>query len=171
MRIQLPVPSDVCALPLRAIVAYAYRTARRILVRSEVQHLEALHHHLAHLEEFVRSPTIPGDFAARVAFATAELIGSGGWRPETGDTLLAFARAGDCCIAAAMVLNGDVTKATRNLEIAARKATEAAESLSAADARQLLSDYEALLRLFGPQETGVLGGAFDPTERGPLGPL
>ena len=40
MSILLPISSDVRALPLRAIVAYAYRTARRIMFRSEVQHME-----------------------------------------------------------------------------------------------------------------------------------
>jgi len=167
----LPKSSDIRTLPLRAIVAYAYRTARRILVRSDLQHMEAIHHQLACLEEFVCSPTIPEDIAARVAKATAELIGSVGLRLETADLVLSFARAADCCIAAAMALSGDHTKAPQRLADAARKATEAAKSLSGADAGRSFSDYEVLLRLFGQEESGVLGSAFDPSESGPLGPL
>ena len=167
----LPASSELHALPLRAIVAYAYRVACRVMVRSELQQLGTLHRQLACLEEFTRSPTISGDIAARVATATAALIGSRRWLPESADVLLAFARAADCCIAAAMALSSDHTKAQQRLADAARKATEAAESLSAADARRSLSDFEVLLGLFGPSEAGMLGEAFDPTESGPLGPL
>ncbi len=167
----LPVSSELHGLPLRAIVAYAYRTACRVMVRSELQQLGALRHQLACLEEFARSPTISEDIAARVAMATAELIGSRRWLPESADVLLAFARAADCCVAAAMALSGEHTKEQQRSADAARKATEAAERLSAADARRSISDYEVLLRLFGPYESGMLGEAFDPTESGPLGPL
>ncbi len=86
----LPASSELQVLPLRAIVAYAHRTARRMMVRSELQQSEALHLQLACLEEFARSPTISGDIASRVATATAELIGSRRWLPESADLLLAF---------------------------------------------------------------------------------
>ncbi len=171
MNTRLPVSSELHALPLRAIVAYAYRTAHRIMVRSELRQLGALQHQLACLEEFIRSPTNPRDIAARVATATSELIGCRPWPPESADELLAFARAADCCIVAAMALFGDDAKTQQRFADAARKATEAAETLSGADIGRSCSDCEVLLRLFGPSESGMLGKAFDPTDSGPLGPL
>ncbi len=172
MNTLLPTLTEINALPLRAIVAFAFRAARRVMLRYNMEHIETLQHALACLEEFVRLPAAPVDIVPRTAEAMASLLGTPDFKTiDTAEIVLCFAKAADCCILAGMAHGVTTADANQCTAAAAGKAVQAASRMNAAEARRAASDYERLIGLFGSYERVELGEPFDPTEAGPLGPL
>jgi hypothetical protein len=181
---------DLGQLPLRAIVAFATRCARRarLLYRLSAGEPGAAEYESAvdraiELAESLATDR-PGDgtaFASNVAnFASNVANRAGTDAPDRAATAAAFA-AGDAAFAAAAAAGPSIVDARR----AARAGADAADKCAAAGraaaragvdaadryaARAADDDYGKLLRL-NLGKYPDLGQPVDPSESGPLGPL
>ena len=177
----LPTEEDLRQLPLRSIVAYAARCARRVqpLFQSEkLEHVETVNRAIQVADAFAAGLGSPagGDYAA---FHLA--LGAALEAAEGDDAALAAADALDAALKAAerndAAHASGATHAARQAALnavhavhAARDALHAPRDVARAAAR---ADFQTLLALSRErrQQFPELGDPVDVSESGPLGPL
>jgi hypothetical protein len=170
--LSLPRPGDLTSMPLRAIVAYSVRCARRV---------QPLFRFTADMADFARH-----EAAVERAIALAERFCIGD-ESESG-TLAAAPAAAASAAAACVAARGAIAKAVTAAACVAGRAAAArgaparaaaaaaARAAAAADAPAATAaaiDFETLLNLYPRGWFGrrVANRPVDPTEDGPLGPL
>ncbi len=167
-----PSETNLAGLPLRSIVAYAYRSALRALARSEVPHAAECGRVLELVRRFVESSCDAADQARQIGQAAAAVVGAEiTHEPEDIGVGLAVRSAGMCSCYAAEAMDDQGTVAEARVRRAATAAARAARQMTDADRRYAAADFERLIELYGKRQGVTLGPAFDPSESGVLGPL
>ncbi|MCY2991870.1 MAG: hypothetical protein NTY19_28935 [Planctomycetota bacterium] len=186
----LPTPDELKTLPLRAMVVYAVRCARRVqplfgLAREiphHEKHLAAIEIALTLSEQYCRGELIATAYAVRAAYAVAD---AAAYAARAAHTVVAAAKAAYAAddaartVYAAAYFSGHARSGAYAARLAAAyaAATGAAGRAACAAAHfaddakcAARSDYDCL-RALNPGETPSLGSPLDPSESGPLGPL
>jgi hypothetical protein len=164
-------------LPLRAVVAFAARCARRVQpLTGRLSGLgrDAMARAIHAAEEFARGNPLPDTAGHGCLVAAADLVAAGAALGEAAIAAVAADDAKACAYAAA--LGAPVASAGRaasaaasavaSANLAVEGATEAGHVAAAAAHADL--DRLAILQLGRPRTRGL---PIDPAEEGPLGPL
>jgi hypothetical protein len=190
-KLSLPRPNDLMELPLRAIVAYAVRCARRAQplfchvsdIADFAQHEAAVERAISLAERFcfgneIESRTLAAaaDEAAYAADAAAftATVAAYAVIAADGKALARVAVATKAAAAASAVAYAARAAAARGATARAAAADAAhAAAADASDAAAAVRDFEALLDLYsgGWSGLGATNNVIDPTEHGPLGAL
>lgn len=186
----LPTADELKTLPLRAMVAYAVRSARRVQplyglakeIPHHEKHMAAIEIALTLSEQFCRGEPIAVAYAARAAYAAAD---AAGYAARAAQTIVAAAKAAYAAddaartVYAAAYFSDQRRSSVHAIRVAAAYATATAAAgrvacvaANAVDDARLAAraDYECL-RALHPEPTPCLGTPLDPADRGPLGAL
>lgn len=176
----LPSAKQLERLPVRAVLAYAARAARRMSVelRGTVED-ETFQEALSIAESVASAARLDQLGAAAGAFAAARVAGTLGAIATRQGYLAALsimdvAGAASNAVLAAVVEKGARESATyvaRAAEQAASRFDILEEPMAAAAIQAARRDYEILLRNFGEHEAVVIGDPIDLSESSLLGPL
>jgi hypothetical protein len=177
----LPSAEQLEKLPLRAIVAYATRAARRVsvILRGQAEYV-IVNETLNLTESIVSSDASREISAASLMAAAARLAAMSATLREPQKVLAAMSvRAAARAAYSAIQAISDTSRSDYYARHAARAAATAARAIDALDevaaraARERTRlDFEVLLQRFGEQHSVTFGQSFDiSANASPLGPL
>jgi len=141
------------------------------MISCTVEYAETCENALRIANDFVRLSSVGSDVARRAACAAAAVAGVEA-SDEAGRDLrvgLAVRAAAECCYYSVIAASSANVDPTSCLQKVANQAVRAARQMDEIDDGLAIADYEALVKIFGNQESVVLGEPFDPSDDGPLG--
>jgi hypothetical protein len=170
----LPTPDELERLPLRAVVAYAARTARRVSFALRGVVAEEILDHLLELIDAVSTTSLIVDLRraplANAVERLAEAYGAAPAGAKSPEKFLIVFSLVHAALAAMSALEAavDPSSARRQMKSAAKEAQRTARQVRALDdelaglaAEAARQDYEILLRVYGEHDEVVIGDAVD----------